>query len=246
MYAIYAFCREVDDISDTPGETAGKMRALDNWREEIARLYEGQAGCLLSRALQEPIERYDLPQEEFLAIIDGMEIDASPRVRMRSLSDLLDYCRKVAGAVGMLSIRAFGMPKKPGSQIAIALGNALQLTNILRDVKQDAAQHRLYIPADTLDKYGVSGRSVSRIIVHPRFASACVDLAMLARRYYLESEWLLKGLRRGLIRPAVVMMATYREILNQLEERGWRTSADPVSLTSGRKLWLALRHGLFQ
>ena len=153
MYAIYAFCREVDDIADEPGATEDKLRALAGWREEISRLYAGQPQWPTSRALLEAVERYELPQEEFLSVIDGMEIDAAPIVRMRRVEDLLDYCRKVAGAVGMLSIRAFGMPQRPGPQIAESLGNALQLTNILRDVKGDAKRQRLYVPTDTLARH---------------------------------------------------------------------------------------------
>lgn len=245
MYAVYAFCREVDDIADSPGESVEKLRALERWREEIDLLYRGRPERLTSRALLEPVDRFDLPQEEFQAIIDGMEIDAAPRVRIRSVDGLLDYCRKVAGAVGMLSIRVFGMPQKPGPRIAVALGNALQLTNILRDVKSDAARNRLYVPSETLQKYSVDERSLSRIIVHPFFAGACLEVSRLARRYYLETEWLLKGLRRGLMRPAVIMMETYQETLNLLETRGWKKIADPVSLKSWRKIWLALRHGIF-
>ena len=136
MYAIYAFCREVDDIADTPGANADKHRALAAWRDEIARLYAGRPKWPTTRALLRPVQRFDLPREEFLAVIDGMESDAAPTVRIRTLDDLLDYCRKVAGAVGALSVCAFGVPQHPGPRIAETLGNALQLTNILRDLKE--------------------------------------------------------------------------------------------------------------
>ena len=159
MYAIYAFCREVDDIADEPGEVADKRRALAAWREEIDRLYAGRPEWLTTRALQAPVRRFELPREEFLAIIDGMEIDAAPTVRMRRLPDLLDYCRKVAGSVGILSVHTFGVPMHPGPRIAEVLGNALQLTNILRDLKEDAALQRLYVPQEMLDRHGVAGRN---------------------------------------------------------------------------------------
>ena len=244
MYAIYAFCREVDDIADEPGETTDKLRALSAWRGEIERLYAGQPQWPISTALQEAVERFDLPQREFLSVIDGMTIDAAPVVRMRRAEDLLDYCRKVAGSVGMLSIRAFGVPRWPGPQIAESLGNALQLTNILRDVKTDAANHRLYVPADILEKHGIGAASLGAILTHPGFAGACIDLAKLARSYYIETEMLLAKLGHRLMRPAAVMMHVYRETLVGLERRGWQPIADPLSLTQGRKLWLAVRHGL--
>ena len=142
MYAIYAFCREVDDVADEPGEMDDKMRALTAWRGEIARLYAGQPSWPTTRALLQPVQHFNLPQEEFLAVIDGMEADAAPTVRMQTLDELLNYCRKVAGAVGMLSIHAFGVPQHPGPRFAETLGTALQLTNILRDLKEDAALQR--------------------------------------------------------------------------------------------------------
>ena len=114
MHAIYAFCREVDDIADEPGEIADKKLALAAWREEIDRLYAGQPEWPTTRALLSSVQRFDLPREEFLAVIDGMEIDAAPVVRMRDLDDLLGYCRKVAGSVGVLSVHAFGVPRHPG------------------------------------------------------------------------------------------------------------------------------------
>ena len=181
MYAIYAFCREVDDVADEPGETAEKKLGLADWRDEIARLYAGEPQRLTTRALLQPVRRFDLPREEFLAVIDGVEIDAAPTVRMPTLDDLLNYCRKVAGAVGMLSIHAFGVPRDPGYEIAEALGNAVQLTNILRDVKEDAEIERLYVPLEMVEKHGVVDGSLGSLFVQPGFAVACADLAELAR-----------------------------------------------------------------
>ncbi len=244
MYAIYAFCREVDDVADEPGETAEKKRGLGAWREEIARLYAGKPQWPTSRALLQPVRRFGLPREEFLAVIDGVEIDAAPAVRMQTLDDLLNYCRKVAGAVGMLSIHAFGVPRDPGYQIAETLGNAVQLTNILRDVKEDAAIERLYVPLEMVKRHGVTEGSLSDVFIHPGFAAACADLAELARDYYAATDRLLARLGWRQMRPIVMMMAVYREILRRLEKRGWTRIESPVRLTRARKLWLALRYGL--
>ena len=245
MYAIYAFCREVDDIADQPGEIVDKKRELAAWRREITHLYAGRSTWPTTRALLQPVRRFNLPQREFLAVIDGMEIDAAPTVRMQTLDDLLDYCRKVAGAVGMLSVHAFGVPASPGPDIARTLGNALQLTNILRDVKEDAGLQRLYVPLELLGRHGVVGDSLNAILVHPGFAGACGELAGHARGYYAEADSLITELGPRRIRPAVIMMAIYRELLDRLEERGWGGLHDPIRLTSARKMWLALRHGFF-
>ena len=244
MYAIYAFCREVDDVADEPGENAEKKRGLANWREEITRLYAGKPQWPTTRALLQPVRRFDLPREEFLAVIDGVEIDAASTVRMQTLDDLLNYCRKVAGAVGRLSIHAFGVPRDPGYQIAEALGNAVQITNILRDVKEDAAIERLYIPLEMVKRHGVAEGSLSAVFIHPGFAAACAELAELARGYYAGTDRLLSQLGWRQIRPIVLMMAIYRETLQRLEERGWTRIESPVRLRRARTLWLALRHGL--
>ena len=244
MYAIYAFCREVDDIADGPDETVDKLRALAAWRGEIARLYAGRPIWPTTRALLEPVRRFDLPRTDFLAVIDGMEIDAAPWVRMRTVDELLDYCRKVAGAVGILSIHAFGVPPHPGYRIAETLGTALQLTNILRDLKEDAALRRLYVPREMLAGHGVAARSLDAVFAHPGFAEACAELAGLARAYYAEAERLMTDLAWRRMRPSVLMMAVYRETLDRLQERGWTRIGAPIRLTPARKMWLAVRYGL--
>ena len=245
MYAIYAFCREVDDVADEPGEIADKRRALAGWREEIRRLYAGRPTQPTTRALLGPVRRFGLPQDEFFAVIDGMEADAAPTIRMHTLEDLLSYCRKVAGAVGMLSVHAFGVPQDPGPRIAEALGNAFQLTNILRDLKEDAALQRLYVPLDLLENHDIDAKSLDAVFLHPRFADVCAELAELAQDYYSEADRLIRELGSRRMRPAVVMMAVYRETLDRLQARGWKRIDDPIGLTPARKIWLALRHGLF-
>ena len=244
LHAIYAFCREVDDIADGSGEIGEKLRALAAWRGEIAHLYAGQPRWPTTRALLRPVQRFDLQRADFLAVIGGMEIDAAPRVRMQTLDALLDYCRKVAGAVGMLSIHAFGVPRHPGTRIAETLGAALQLTNILRDVKEDAALQRLYVPLDMLARHGVAAHRLDAIFAHPGFAKACAELADLAHAYYAEAERLMADLAWRQMRPPVLMMAVYRETLDRLRKRGGAQTDGPIRLSRARKAWLAVRYGL--
>ncbi len=244
MYAIYAFCREVDDIADETAATAEKRRGLAAWREEVAHLYAGAPRRPTTRALLLPVRRFELPREAFLAVIDGVETDVAATVRMHTLDELLHYCRKVAGAVGRLSIHAFGVPREPGYRIAETLGNAVQLTNILRDVKEDAAIDRLYVPLEMVRRHGVAESSASAVCRHPGFAAACAELAALAREHYAGADRLLSRLGWRQRRPIVLMMAVYRETLRCLEERGWTRIDSPVRLNRARQVWVALRHGL--
>ncbi len=244
MYALYAFCREVDDIADEPGEAAGKLARLEEWRGEIGRLYEGRPGLPVSRALAGAVARFGLGREDFLAIIDGMEMDASPSLRIDGMDTLALYCDRVASAVGRLSNRIFGVDDAIGGKIAGSLGSALQLTNILRDLDEDAGLDRLYRPADLLAAHGIAERDPAAVLAHPRLPEVCERIAATASDRFAEARSLLAQCDRRRMRPAIVMMAVYRRIFDKLLRRGWKRLAEPVRLSRAEKLWLALRHGL--
>ncbi len=245
MYAIYAFCREVDDIADEPGQPDDKRAALAEWRAEIARLYAGRPARPTARALLQPVKQFALPQEEFLAVIAGMETDTAQAVRMQGVDDLMDYCRKVAVAVGRLSVCAFGVPARPGPQIADALGNAFQLTNILRDMKKDADMNRLYLPGDLLKAHGVAADAPPHsVLSDPGLAGVCGALVSMARAQYAEGDRLLAQTGQRKMRAAVIMKEVYRRTLDRLEARGWQRLDDPVGLSRAQKVMLALRYGL--
>jgi len=245
MYAIYAFCREVDDIADDTGDAAGKLARLSDWKREIDNLYAGRPSYPTARALAAPVRDFDLPKAEFLTVIDGMEMDARAPIWGPSYSDLLAYCRRVAGAVGMLSIHAFGDTRPPAGDFAVSLGNALQLTNILRDVHEDALRGRLYLPRELLDRHGVAATTPEDLLADPAVARVCGDLAEDARKAFAESEALLARLDRRAMRPAVLMMAVYRRILMGLSRRGWDRLDEPVRISRLEKIGILLRHGLF-
>ncbi len=244
MYAVYAFCRVVDDIADDPGEEAEKLRRLADWRVEIERLYAGRPQMPVSFALIEPIDQFDLRKETFLAVIEGMEIDSSASVRMPSVSALEDYCDRVACAVGRLSNSIFGVDETLGDPVAKSLGQALQLTNILRDLHEDAEIDRLYVPNDMLSAYDIPPANVKLVIRHPRFPEICEELAAVARRRYADAELALAQCDRRTMKPAIMMMQNYRRILNKLVARGWERLDSPVSLSKQQKLWLLLRYAL--
>ena len=245
MYAIYAFCREVDDVADEPGATEDKLRQLSEWRDEIDRLYEGQPTLPTTQALLGPVRDFALPKAEFMAVIDGMKMDADGPIWGPSFEELMLYCRRVAGAVGMLSIHAFGETRPPAPELAVSLGNALQLTNILRDVHEDAADGRLYLPRELLDKHNVRATEPGALLVDPALASVCADLAEHAKRAFAETEAILPRLDRRRMRPAILMKAVYQRTLAGLEARGWDRLAEPVRISRAEKVWIALRHSFF-
>jgi presqualene diphosphate synthase len=244
MFAIYAFCREVDDVADGAAPKAAKRQALRAWQAEIDALYAGRPHHQTTRALLEPIERFRLPRAEFEAMIEGMEMDAEERMRAPALADLERYCRCVAGAVGMLSVRVFGA-RGPGTDAgAVTLGEALQLTNILRDLKEDAARGRLYLPRELLAAEGIEGSDPARVLAHPALPRVCDALAARARDDFGRAERWLAGARRSTVRPALVMMHVYRRTLDRVLARGWRDLGRPVRVSPALRLWLAIRHGV--
>lgn len=245
MFAVYAFCREVDDIADEPGRIGDKRRALQEWRDEIGRLYEGSATRPVSTALRSPVERFALRREDFLAVIDGMEMDAAPRIRIADLAELHLYCDRVACAVGRLSVRIFGVPEPDGDQLSAALGEALQLTNILRDLKEDAERDRLYLPDDLLQAHGIDGAAdADAALRHGGVGEVCEQIAAIARRRFDEAAAIAGRCDRKQVRPAVIMMHVYRRTLMRLMDRGWLRWAEPISVSRAEKLWVALRYGM--
>ena len=247
MYAIYAFCREVDDVADDPGEPADKMTRLAAWRAEVDRLYAGRPTRPTTVALREPVSRYGLPRAEFLAIIEGMEMDAEERMRAPDIATLRGYCRRVAGAVGMLSVPVFGAVGPAARDFAVDLGEALQLTNILRDIPEDAQRGRLYLPRELLERHGIAAAAaVPEILAAPAMGDVFTDLAGMARDRFRQADAVLARCDRQALRPALLMMGIYDRLLQRLTEHGWRSGALPPPLTKAQKLWAAVRYGLWR
>ncbi|MEO5338322.1 MAG: presqualene diphosphate synthase HpnD [Magnetospirillum sp. WYHS-4] len=245
MFAVYAFCREVDDIADEPGDPADKLVRLGQWRGEIERLYGGQPRHPVARALAGPVERFGLAKADFRAIVDGMEMDAAPAVRIRDMAELDLYVDRVACAVGRLSNRIFGLEATAGDPVAFAIGQALQVTNILRDIAEDAERDRLYLPLDVLAAHGIHDvRDLDAVLRHPQLPLVCALLAEIAGRRFQEGETLLARLDRKTMRPARMMMEVYRRTYGALLRRGWSDVGRPVTLSKAEKLWVAFRYGV--
>ncbi len=221
-----------------------RLLLLAAWREEIEALYAGHPRRLVACALSEPAERYRLRQEDFLAIIDGMEMDASEGICAPDLATLDLYCARVASAVGHLSVHVFGDPSDAAHAVAESLGRALQLTNILRDLDEDAGRARLYLPREILERHGIRGADPRAILRHPALPAACRDLAAIAETHFEEGALAMRQCSRRAMRPAAVMAAFYRATLSALLRSGWRDPKTRISLPTPLKLWLVARHGL--
>ena len=243
MYAIYAFCREVDDIADGPQAPEARMAGLDKWRAEIDRVFDGAPKTMTGRALVGPVRTFGLERGDFLAVIDGVAMDAREEMRAPSTAVLKQYCARVAGAVGLLSIRAFGDGSRRARDLALALGEALQLTNILRDLREDAERGRLYLPREWLDEANVPHDPPAALRA-PGLAHVCARVAALAHENFRAAQAAMRLCDTKAMKPARLMGATYAAILSRLERRGWSRHDERVSLPAWQKLWLALRYGL--
>ena len=244
MFAIYAFCRKVDDIADDPGPTVAQRRAaLDAWRADLACLYAGEEPTL-GRELIEPVRRFALAKDDFLAVIDGMQMDVDADIRAPDFQTLDLYCDRVASAVGRLSVRIFGMDEAPGLDLAHHLGRALQFTNILRDIDEDAAVGRLYLPHEALNIAGVRSREPGEVLADPAIDPACQWLAAKAREHYRRVDEIIKTRPRGRLRAPRLMSAVYGEILRRMERDGWTSPREQVKLSKPTLIWILLRRGL--
>src|SRR5215831_2700920 len=184
LRALYAFCREVDDIADGEASHALKETLLGNWRGEIAHLYDGRPRNATTLGLSKAVHLYGLQCHDFLAIIDGAEMKARTDIRAPSFAQLDHYCERVPVAVARLSVRIFGDETPAGERVAADFGRALQFTNILCDLAEDAKRHRLYLPRELLHTHRIFATTPSWVLAHPALSDVCRDLAALAEQHY--------------------------------------------------------------
>lgn len=236
--ALYAYCREVDDVVDNLPHAEVARVKLQWWREEVARLYRGAAQHPVTRALTPVIAEFNLPQELLLEIIDGMEMDLDQQ-RYASFKELKLYCYRVASVVGLLAAEIFGYRDRRTLKYAHDLGIAFQLTNILRDVYEDARRNRLYLPQDELARFGVREADIFDRNETAAFRELMQFQADRARGYYRQAFAQLPDRDRYAQRCGLIMAAIYRATLDEVERDGFQVLQHRVSLPPLRKLWLA-------
>jgi phytoene synthase len=238
--ALYAFCREVDDVVDETSDAAVAARKLDWWEQEIARLNDGRPDHPVTRALAAHVQAYGLTQSRLLEVIAGMRMDlVQNRYADQAALDL--YCRRVAGVVGEMASSIFGQSDPMTLRYADRLGLAFQLTNIIRDVGEDARKGRIYLPQDALRRYAVSTSDLLAARRTEGFTALMTEMTQRARQAYREAYGLLPEADRRAQRPGLIMAAIYCTLLDEIERDGFQVLDRRTSLTPIRKLWLAWR-----
>jgi phytoene synthase len=236
--ALYAFCREVDDTVDETSDQSVARIKLAWWRNEVAQMYAGTPTHPVMLALQPHVQPYDLKQEHLQAIIDGMEMDLD-QSRYLDYPNLKKYCWHVAGVVGILSASIFGVTNPQTLKYAEALGLAFQLTNIIRDVGEDARKGRIYLPVNELQQFNVTAADLLNARHSEKFEALMKFQADRAQKLYDDAFALLPREDRRAQRPGLMMAAIYRTLLDEIERDGFHVLNQKISLTPLRKLWLA-------
>jgi phytoene synthase len=243
MFQIYSFCRQVDDIADSDGPREARLAALQHWRDDIDALYRGDPPARL-RDYMASVERFGLKREDFLAIVDGMEMDVPADIRAPDMATLELYCDRVASAVGRLSVRVFGLGEDDGILLAHHLGRALQLTNILRDVDEDAGIGRLYLPREGLLHAGITGADPLKVMSDPALPKVCAPLAARARAHFAKADEVMDRNPRRIVRAPRIMSKYYHAILDLLVARGFALPRAQVRLNKASRIAILLRYAL--
>jgi 15-cis-phytoene synthase len=236
--ALYAFCREVDDVVDEVHDEAVAHTKLAWWRQEVARTFDGSPQHPVAQALVPVVREFSLPQEHLQTIIDGMAMDLVQK-RYLDFAALELYCHRVAGVVGLLSAEIFGYTNPSTRGYARDLGIAFQLTNICRDVGEDARRGRIYLPQEDLARFGVAASSILRAEYSPAFQSLMKFEFDRATDWYAKAIAQLPPEDRKAQRTGLVMAAIYRTLLREIARDGYRVLDRKTSLTPVRKLWIA-------
>ncbi|MFA4993715.1 MAG: presqualene diphosphate synthase HpnD [Bdellovibrionales bacterium] len=240
MYALYGFCRVVDDIADESLSPEVAASKLQEWRVRISDMFRGKTSDAVTTALLPSLRAYDLVEKDFQEIIDGMEMD-SMTIVAPSLATLDVYCDRVASAVGRISIRIFGDAGTDAMKVAYHLGRALQLTNILRDLSEDAARKRLYLPCELLEKHSISSRNPSEVLQFLQLPLVCRDLASIARTHYTQADIYMKKCPASAMRPARIMRDYYGAILGLLLKENWRDLSFRVTIPKWKKIFIYIK-----
>jgi phytoene synthase len=243
VYQIYSFCRAVDDVADAGGARPPRLAELAEWRSDVDQLYAGTPPPRL-KGLDEPRRRFALERADFLAIIDGMEMDVTEDISAPDWAKLDRYCDCVASAVGRLCVNVFGLERADGIALAHHLGRALQLTNIMRDLDEDAALGRLYLPREALRGVGIESADPVAVLAHPRLAAALAPVLERARAHFREDDAVMQHSPKRLVRTPRLMGEAYQVLLRKLTARGFAAPRAKVSIGKLRLMWIVARYGL--
>lgn len=243
MYTIYAFFRHIDDIVDGEKEIQEKLDLIDAWRQELDNIYDKKTPMTeIGRKIYKNCMRFHLPKQEFIRLIDSISMDLPNPVQAPSLEEFYEYCRGVAGVPGSLSLRIFGCEdEKMIEELSFSLGTALQTTNVLRDVKEDAQVNRLYIPKEFLEKANITTTDPLTVVVDKNLTIAREELAKIASINYEKAYDLIKQLDKKTARPVLMIANIYRRYFDLMQNRGWEIISPKPQLSKIKKLGIALK-----
>ena len=244
MRALYVFCWELRGIADGNASRTLKLALLTDWRTQIGSLYAGRPQHFVTRALSDGVERFDLRCVDFLAIIEGMETEARTDTRAPSLEQLYLYCKQRSVAVIRIALRILGAAQPDADRVAAALGRGMFLTGILRDLTQDARQHRLYLPRELLQAHSIFATTPSYVLAQPALPQVCNEVAEWAADWFADADDALEGRSRWRMGAATALLSGYRRLLRALAVRGWKDLDKPVRLPAWCRPAIAIGHGL--
>jgi phytoene synthase len=239
MYAVYAFCRSVDDVADGPASVVDKQTGIEAWRRELDRCYQGKPEHPITAKLAQSLHQFPIPKEHFDELIAGVEMDLT-RNRYPTFRDLYEYCYRVAGVVGLMCIEIFGYRNPKARDYAVNLGVALQLTNIMRDLRVDAERGRIYLPQEELTRFGYSELELLQGVYNPAFVGLMRFCSGRAREYFHNASQLLAAEDRRSLFAAEIMGRIYYQLLEAIETAEYRVFDRTITLPTTRKLWIAL------
>lgn len=243
MYLIYDFCRTVDDIADSKTSKHKRLAELNLWRRQLDEFYNHKKVGELTNRLADVILNFNLKKEDFLAILDGMEMDVIQDNHLYNWRSLDTYCDCVASAVGRLSSKIFGLDEASGKELSHHLGRAFQLTNILRDIDEDASMGRFYMPSEELERNNILSKNIHEIISDASFSMVCDTIALKAKVHFDEAEKIMKNMPRARVKSPRIMCAAYKALFQKLNKRGWVEPRQKISTPKSKILFAILKYG---
>ena len=245
MFMFYRFCRVVDDVVDLAKDNGNAQAELTRWKKEVALCYEGEPSHPIAVSLKSLIQHYQIPRQDIEDLLAGVEMDLVPR-RFANFNELEQYCYRVASVVGLVCLRIFGCQHSDSRQYAIYLGKALQLTNILRDLKQDADQGRVYIPQNELARFGYPENSLLQGVYNDSFVDLMQFQCQRARAFFEQAQARMPEQDLRNLFPARIMGEIYQRILDRIDQCRYNVFDQRVSLPLGEKLLIAIKHRVFR
>ena len=239
IFALYAFCRVIDDLVDGPTPLEMKQMSLNKWRQRIDHLYDGKPDHPLTTSLSYSVETYDLPKQCFEDFLDGMQMDLDGLMRSPHQSILEHYCWRTAGSMGELTLKIFGIKHKENRDLARDIGKAMTLTNILRDCAEDALHDRLYIPKEDLERAGIAFTRTQDVVNHPNFPLARHHTSLRATQAFNDATIRLKSFPYGPLKSVRIMLDIYKHLLCTMQKSNWQASP---KVTAFDKIMIATRH----